>query len=165
MTQTMIFTVDMQKGEKMRLIDADAIPDEFLEYEFDGKWRGCTIKDLLDSQPTIQPVATDTNVGDKVSRQAAIDACIRVRELRAYDEIEEIKALPSAQSDRMAPMSYEEQLSLDCSFCREHECGDTLYESSSWDGGMGFNYIEDIQFCPICGRELYGYENEERRGK
>lgn len=39
----------------MRLIDADAVPKEFWEYEFDGKWRGCTIKDLLDSQPTIQP--------------------------------------------------------------------------------------------------------------
>ena len=38
-----------------RLIDADAVPQEFWEYEFDGKWRGCTIKDLLDSQPTIQP--------------------------------------------------------------------------------------------------------------
>ena len=39
----------------MRLIDADAVPQEFWEYEFDGKWRGCTIKDLLDSQPTVQP--------------------------------------------------------------------------------------------------------------
>ena len=39
----------------MRAIDADAVPQEFWEYEFDGKWRGCTIKDLLDSQPTIKP--------------------------------------------------------------------------------------------------------------
>lgn len=39
----------------MRLIDADAVPQEFWEYEFDGKWRGCTIKDLLDSQPTVHP--------------------------------------------------------------------------------------------------------------
>lgn len=38
---------------------------------------------------------------DLISRQAAIDACIRVRELRAYDEIEEIKALPSAQQNRL----------------------------------------------------------------
>jgi len=38
----------------MRAIDADAVPQEFWEYEFDGKWRSCTIKDLLDSQPTIQ---------------------------------------------------------------------------------------------------------------
>ena len=36
---------------------------------------------------------------DLIDRQAAIDACIRVRELRAYDEIEEIKALPSAQPE------------------------------------------------------------------
>ena len=34
---------------------------------------------------------------DTIYRQDAIDACLRVRELRAYDEIEEIKALPSAE--------------------------------------------------------------------
>lgn len=39
----------------MRLIDADAVPKEFWDYEFDGKWSGCTIKDLLDSQPTVHP--------------------------------------------------------------------------------------------------------------
>ena len=43
---------------------------------------------------------------DLISRQAAVDACIRVRELRAYDEIEEIKALPSAQpDDRLAKIA------------------------------------------------------------
>ena len=36
---------------------------------------------------------------DLISRQAAIDACIRVQEYHAYDEIEEIKALPSAQPE------------------------------------------------------------------
>ena len=35
---------------------------------------------------------------DLISRQAAIDAVVRVREYHAYDEIEELKALPSAQS-------------------------------------------------------------------
>ena len=39
----------------MRAIDADAIPEEFMDYVFDGKWTGCTIKDLIDSQPTVQP--------------------------------------------------------------------------------------------------------------
>ena len=48
----------------MRPIDADAIPKEFLEYEFDGKWNGCTIKDLIDEQPTIQPKQTDEQVID-----------------------------------------------------------------------------------------------------
>lgn len=76
--------------------------------------------------------------------------------------IKELKQLPSAQPERKAPMSYKEQLSLDCSFCRQHECGDTLYESANWDGGVGFDYIRDIRFCPICGRKLYGYEDTER---
>ena len=66
--------------------------------------------------------------------------------------------LSAAESERKAPTSDKEQLSLDCSFCREHECGDTLYESSDWDGGIGFDYIRNIRFCPICGRELYNDE-------
>lgn len=33
---------------------------------------------------------------DTIYRQDAIDACIRVQEHHAYDEIEEIKALPPA---------------------------------------------------------------------
>ena len=41
-----------------------------------------------------------------------------------------------------------------CSFCEEHEDGDTLYEMSSWDGGIGFDYIRDIKYCPLCGKEL-----------
>lgn len=103
---------------------------------------------------------------DTISRQAAIayaisgktrefdgDKWIRVSEVR-----ESLKTMPSVQSERKAPVSYKEQLSLDCSFCRQHERGDTLYESSDWDGGIGFDYIRNIRFCPICGRELYGEE-------
>ena len=41
-----------------------------------------------------------------------------------------------------------------CEFCRNHEQGDTLYESSDWDGGIGFDYIRDIKYCPLCGRKL-----------
>lgn len=63
--------------------------------------------------------------------------------------------LPSIEQRWKAPTSEKEQLSLDCDFCRQHECGDKLYESSDWDGGIGFDYIRDIRFCPICGRELY----------
>lgn len=41
-------------------------------------------------------------------------------------------------------------------FCEENDLeeGDTLYISSSWDGGIGFDYIRDIKFCPICGKKL-----------
>ena len=41
-----------------------------------------------------------------------------------------------------------------CEFCQNHEQGDTLYESSDWDGGIGFDYIRDIKYCPICGNKL-----------
>lgn len=60
-----------------------------------------------------------------------------------------------------APKTYSEQLNLDCEFCRCHEQGDTLYNWSDWDGGIGFDYIRDIKFCPICGRELFIEERED----
>lgn len=41
-----------------------------------------------------------------------------------------------------------------CEFCQNHERGDTLYEPSDWDGGIGFDYIRDIKYCPICGKKL-----------
>lgn len=42
-----------------------------------------------------------------------------------------------------------------CRFCDTHCLGDTLYESSDWDGGIGFDYIRNIKYCPLCGRKLY----------
>lgn len=43
-----------------------------------------------------------------------------------------------------------------CSCCGYYglEKGQTLYISSSWDGGISFDYIDDIQYCPVCGKEL-----------
>lgn len=96
-------------------------------------------------------------MSDLIDRQAVIDALYHVNEYNGRS-IKAIRNLPSAQPERKAPISYKEQLSLDCSFCRQHECGDTLYESSDWDGGIGFDYIRNIRFCPICGRKLYGDE-------
>lgn len=43
-----------------------------------------------------------------------------------------------------------------CELCSNLEKGDTLYQSSDWDGGIGFDYIRDIQYCPKCGRRLEG---------
>lgn len=48
-----------------------------------------------------------------------------------------------------------------CQFCRDHEAGDTLYKSSDWDGGIGFDYINNIKFCPLCGKALYNDEKDE----
>ena len=41
-----------------------------------------------------------------------------------------------------------------CEFCESHEDGDTLYEMGHWDGGIEFNYIEKIHYCPLCGKKL-----------
>lgn len=65
------------------------------EYALNQKNKSVTPNDIM-RFPSAHPEPCD----DAISRQDAIDACIRVRELRAYDEIEEIKALPSAQPER-----------------------------------------------------------------
>lgn len=43
-----------------------------------------------------------------------------------------------------------------CEFCKHHdlEYGDTLYLRTSWDGGIGYEYVEPVRYCPICGRDL-----------
>ena len=47
--------------------------------------------------------------------------------------------------------------------CNLHflEQGDTLYVMSSWDGGIGFDYIHDINFCPVCGNKLPNEDESE----
>ena len=53
-----------------------------------------------------------------------------------------------------------------CKFCLNHEPDDTLYELSDWDGGIGFDYIRGIKYCPICGKKLepwtFGDEEAEK---
>ncbi len=43
-----------------------------------------------------------------------------------------------------------------CDFCSSYglEDGDTLYISADWDGGVAFDYVRDIHYCPKCGRKL-----------
>lgn len=40
--------------------------------------------------------------------------------------------------------------------CEYHslEKGNTLYVYESWDGGIDFNAIKNIKYCPVCGKEL-----------
>lgn len=41
-----------------------------------------------------------------------------------------------------------------CYWCGELENGDTLYKRGSFDHGMTFEEIDNIKYCPVCGREL-----------
>lgn len=54
---------------------------------------------------------------------------------------------------------------MKCEFCQNHEQGDTLYESSDWDGGIGFDYIRNIKYCPLCGRMLNAEDEQEYNEK
>lgn len=52
-----------------------------------------------------------------------------------------------------------------CDVCDGLEDGDTLYIYSEWDGGIGFDHIRDIHFCPKCGRRLPNFEICDKSGK
>ena len=51
--------------------------------------------------------------------------------------------------------------------CEYHDLkqGDYLYKYSSWDGGINFEYIENIKYCPVCGKELPSEEDEDQECK
>ena len=90
---------------------------------------------------------------DLISRQAAVDAAYQyISQFDAIDAnfldglkeaINIVKKLPSAQPEQ-------------CKFCKNRglEDGDTLYISADWDGGIGFDFIRNIHYCPKCGRRL-----------
>lgn len=56
-------------------------------------------------------------------------------------------------------MTNEEKIKQ-CEFCSYLYKGDILYQETSWDGGIGFDYIY-VNFCPICGKKL----EKESEGK
>ena len=31
---------------------------------------------------------------------------------------------------------------------------DTIYQRADWDGGIRFDYIRNIKYCPLCGKKL-----------
>lgn len=41
-----------------------------------------------------------------------------------------------------------------CKMCKSLESGNMLYQLSDWDGGIGFECIHSIRFCPVCGRKI-----------
>ncbi len=39
-------------------------------------------------------------------------------------------------------------------FTLDFEEGDTLYKMYQYDWGIGYEYIENIKYCPVCGKKL-----------
>lgn len=86
---------------------------------------------------------------DTIYRQDAIDACIKVRELHAYDEIEEIKHLPSAQPERNTGYIDIRVISMfDGEDCYCSECGTN-------------SLLPSDKFCRKCGVEFIGVRGEQ----
>lgn len=89
---------------------------------------------------------------DAISRQAAInlakDVYVPTEDGVVYKhrciDPDAVRELPSVSPER----------TKECDACEDLEEGDTLYRSSDWDGGIGYDYIRDIRFCPKCGRRL-----------
>ena len=77
-----------------------------------------------------------------------------------YNNLDPIRQSPTRLSVKFAIEKLQKEIppkenwKEECKFCSCHEQGDTLYESADWDGGIGFDYIRDIKYCPICGRRL-----------
>lgn len=49
---------------------------------------------------------------------------------------------------------WEKKMPKSCKVCKSLESGNMLYQLSDWDGGIGFEYIHGIRFCPVCGRKI-----------
>lgn len=113
--------------------------------------------DKFKKQPDFDITESDDcgkrNKLDLIRRQDAIDACIRVRELRAYDEIEEIKALPSVQpklkKGKWIPCR--ERLPVDDDYRESMECldGCVWYFTDKGSMGLGYYYYSTKEWSTL----------------
>ena len=115
--------------------------------------------DIISELPTIQPVATDTNVGDTISRQAAVELAMEycpdddgtvqcdgdIREL-----LDELENLPPAQPERKKGKWVKiPGMNEYCSACNR-------FFPLSYFQGRPF----EINYCPHCGAKMEEKQNE-----
>lgn len=96
---------------------------------------------------TAQPVAKDTNVPckDTISRQDAIDTCMRDDVHTGYDAACLIAQLPSAQPEQKKGKWIVEGNRYYCPFCGK---------------GIIFAGVKVANYCSYCGSDLRGDEYE-----
>ena len=163
----------------MRPIDADALIEKcggwYVEEGTESGFIG-TLENLLATEPTIQPVATDTNVGnnseipnssDAISRQVAIDAIVQCTNcgdedaLREYvlkhsldngwtggilEALDAVKDLPTAQPEPHEGHWIEGGIYRDVIECNCSECGQLMTTVAT----------VRMNFCPNCGAKMKG---------
>mgnify|MGYP006316011851 FL=1 len=141
----------------MRLIDADALFEAIEKSMAENPHKEKTQRamhihehkhflTLLTSFPTIQPVATDTNVDDIISRQAAIDGKISIQcanGVEIYSDeavpVEYLKALPSAQPGKTGRWIGKYPFTSACS-----ECNYFIHASK----------VKVFAYCPNCEADM-----------
>ena len=107
----------------------------------------------------------DRTTGDLISRAAVLEELAdlywteeRFLTFKDVDGVfDRIKALPSAQPERMRGkwIYGEDEYGIDGYHC--NQCGFFVL----WDYAHKFiNYIEDYHFCPNCGADMKGEDDE-----
>ena len=77
-----------------------------------------------------------------------------------YNNLDPIQQSPTILSVKFAIEKLQKEIppkenwKESCEFCKCHEQGDRLFEASDWDNGYGFEFVNDIKYCPICGKKL-----------
>lgn len=81
--------------------------------------------------------------------------CVLTKEYKYENDVCDCKELvDSWNADEWIERLFGDKMEEKCEFCESHYKGDTLYESADWDGGIGYDFIRDIKYCPLCGKEL-----------
>ena len=141
-----------------RMLEATVPNTDYDEGYVDGVEFGIS---TVSTMPPVQPVATDTNVGDTISRQQAIDALneyfARIGKLKrrgltegekaiSLDTVGTIKTLPSVQPEpkegewvQIQRCARDAQPDLECPFCK-HRIG----------------WFDMGRYCARCGAKLKG---------
>ena len=75
------------------------------------------------------------------------------RQINSEDTNQEIKSILQTTYEYWRDEADYISKTCDCEY-NDLEDGDTLYVYNSWDGGIMFDAIHDIHFCPYCGKRL-----------
>lgn len=94
----------------------------------------------------------DNPTNGDILRAIFPSASVEVRDISVYIKVGD--CAPIGFNRKLWDAPYKEHIDEKCDFCECHTKGDDLYELSGWDGGIGFDYIRNIKYCPLCGREL-----------
>ena len=132
------------------LIDRQAAIDAIENSSKPYVWQGA---DIIRNLPTIQPVATDTNVGDTISRQATIDAVnnafdretlltglVRSIAVRAIRDMPSVQ--PETKEGKWEQVSGQRYFTSASYFYRCSVCGE--------------NNPRNTKYCPNCGADMRG---------